>query len=54
MLCLGIFSYGIAIFETAMGHRPDLHFYTLPGQSIVTWLAIIGLLKNFQLKSLTD
>lgn len=54
VLSLGIFSFGIAIFETAMGHRPDLHFYTLPGQSIVTWLAILGLLRNFQLKPLTD
>jgi hypothetical protein len=54
MLCLGIFSFGIAIFETAMGHRPHLHFYTLPGQSIVTWLAILGLLRNFQLKPLTN
>ena len=53
MLCLGIFSYGIAIFETAMGHRPDLHFYTLPGQSIVTWLALLGLLRNFQLTPFT-
>lgn len=43
------FTFGIATFETSLGFTPDLEFYTLPGQSIITCLALVGIFKAFQI-----